>query len=122
VQSTWNLLEPSAGEALRAAHDDGVLVLVKEGVANGRLVVEPPPPVTAVARRLGVGPDAVALAGILAQPWVDVALSGAADPDQLRANLAAAGIGFTDDERAALTGVAETAGDYWAHRATLPWV
>jgi aryl-alcohol dehydrogenase-like predicted oxidoreductase len=122
VQSTWNLLEPSAGEALRAAHDDGVLVLVKEGVANGRLVVEPPPPVTVVARRLGVGPDAVALAGILAQPWVDVALSGAADPDQLRANLAAAGIGFTDDERAALAAIAETAGDYWAHRATLPWV
>ena len=69
-----------------------------------------------------MGTDAVALAGILAQPWVDVALSGAAGPDQLRSNLAAAGIVFTDDERAALAGIAETAADYWAHRATLPWV
>jgi aryl-alcohol dehydrogenase-like predicted oxidoreductase len=122
VQSTWNLLEPSVGDALRAAHDDGVLVLVKEGVANGRLVVDPPAPVAAVAARHGVGPDAVALAGILAQPWVDVALSGAAGPDQLRANLAAAGLALTDAERTELAGVAETAAAYWAHRAGLPWV
>ena len=122
VQSTWNLLEPSAGEALRAAHDDGVLVLVKEGVANGRLVVEPPAALAAAAARLGVGPDAVALAGILAQPWADVVLSGAAGPDQLRANLAAAGVALTDDERAALAGIAEAPRDYWTHRGGLAWV
>jgi aryl-alcohol dehydrogenase-like predicted oxidoreductase len=122
VQSTWNLLEPSVGDALRAAHDDGVLVLVKEGVANGRLVVGPPEPVAAAAARHGVGPDAVALAGILAQPWVDVALSGAAGPEQLRANLAAAGVVLTDSERTALAGVAESPGAYWAHRAGLPWI
>ncbi|MCD2198044.1 aldo/keto reductase [Actinomycetospora endophytica] len=122
VQSTWNLLEPSVGDALRAAHDDGVLVLVKEGVANGRLVVDPPAAVVAVARRHGVGPDAVALAGILAQPWADVVLSGAADPDQLRANLAATGLELTDEERTALAGIAETPTGYWTRRGALPWV
>ncbi|NMO91390.1 aldo/keto reductase [Actinomycetospora sp. TBRC 11914] len=122
VQSTWNLLEPSVGGALRAAHDDGALVLVKEGVANGRLVVEPPAALADAARRHGVGPDAVALAGILAQPWADVVLCGAAGPGQLRANLAAADVVLSAEERTALDGLAEAPGDYWAHRADLPWV
>ena len=38
VQATWNLLEPSAGDALAEAHARGWGVLVKEAVANGRLV------------------------------------------------------------------------------------
>ncbi|HEV2130279.1 MAG TPA: aldo/keto reductase, partial [Longimicrobiaceae bacterium] len=37
VQATWNLLEPSAGEALREAHEAGMGVIVKEALANGRL-------------------------------------------------------------------------------------
>ena len=37
VQATWNLLEPSAGPALQAAHDAGMGVIVKEALANGRL-------------------------------------------------------------------------------------
>jgi aryl-alcohol dehydrogenase-like predicted oxidoreductase len=122
VQSTWNLLEPSAGDALRAAHDDGVLVLVKEGVANGRLVVEPPAAVTDAAAHHGVGPDAVALAGILDQPWADVVLCGAAGPEQLRSNLVAGDLALTDEDRAALARIAEPPGAYWAHRSGLPWV
>lgn len=37
VQATWNLLEPSAGPALAAAHEAGLTVIVKEALANGRL-------------------------------------------------------------------------------------
>ena len=37
VQATWNLLEQGAGSALRAAHDAGMGVIVKEPLANGRL-------------------------------------------------------------------------------------
>ena len=37
VQATWNLLERSAGDALRSAHDAGMGVIVKEALANGRL-------------------------------------------------------------------------------------
>ena len=37
VQATWNLLEPSAGPALAAAHEAGLGVIIKEAVANGRL-------------------------------------------------------------------------------------
>src|SRR5436189_197703 len=37
VQATWNLHERSVGPALAAAHAAGWLVIVKEGLANGRL-------------------------------------------------------------------------------------
>ncbi|SEQ33819.1 aldo/keto reductase [Lentzea albida] len=115
VQSTWNLLETSAGEALREAHDAGLRVVVKEGVANGRLVVEPPQAVAAQAEALGVGPDAVALAAVVAQPWADVVLSGAASPEQLRSNVEALRIDVD------LPDLAEPAERYWKTRSGLSW-
>ena len=84
VQATYNLLERSAGDALEAAHDAGMGVIIKEALANGRLTARGGiGPLTDAARRLGTTEDAVALAGVLARPWVDAALSGAATVDQL---------------------------------------
>ncbi|MEJ2866954.1 aldo/keto reductase [Actinomycetospora sp. OC33-EN08] len=120
VQSTWNLLETSVGPALTAAHDDGVLVLVKEGVANGRLVVDPPATLSRVAATHGVGPDAVALAAIAAQPFVDVVLSGAAGPAQLAANLAP--VSLSDAELEDLAALARPSDEYWTHRRAMAWV
>ena len=78
VQSTWNLLERSAGEALAAAHNAGLTVIVKEGLANGRLTGRGDVAALAdAARERGLTPDALALAAALAQPWSDVVLSGA---------------------------------------------
>ena len=121
VQSTWNVLEPSVGEALREAHDAGVHVLVKEALANGRLVVRPPAAVTEIAARLGVGPDAVALAAALHRPWADTVLSGAASVAQLESNLAAAAVRLGADDLAALDALAVPPDRYWADRAALPW-
>jgi aryl-alcohol dehydrogenase-like predicted oxidoreductase len=95
VQATWNLLEQSAGPALAAAHDAGLKVLVKEAVANGRLTQRGSGPavelLSAEAARHGerVGPDAMALAAVLAQPWADMVLSGASTAAMLRSNLVA---------------------------------
>ncbi len=121
VQSTWNLLEPSAGDALAEAHAAGAHVLVKEGLANGRLAVDPPRPLAQVARRHGVGPDAVALAAALAQPWADTVLSGAASVRQVESNLAAVRVVLDDDDLAALARLAEPPSEYWDRRAALPW-
>jgi aryl-alcohol dehydrogenase-like predicted oxidoreductase len=115
VQSTWNVLEMSAGGALAEAHDAGLRVIIKEGVANGRLVVDPPQAVAAQAKRLGVGPDAVALAAIARQPWADVVLSGAASPEQLRSNVDALRVEVD------LPDLAEPAERYWKTRAGLSW-
>lgn len=127
VQATWNLLEPSAGAMLRCAHDDaGLGVIVKEGVANGRLsprttdstitdVLSP------VAQRAGVSIDAVALAAIVDQPWVDVVLSGAATVQHLHANLRAFDVDLTAGDRAGFATLAEDPVDYWTRRGTLEW-
>ncbi len=99
VQATWNLLEPSAGPALQAAHDAGMGVIVKEALANGRLTARNHDAdfadkrrlLEAESARLRTTPDALALAAVLAQPWADVVLSGAATAEQLRSNLAGGG-------------------------------
>ncbi|MET9002822.1 aldo/keto reductase [Amycolatopsis sp. NPDC004169] len=121
VQSTWNVLEPSAGTALAAAHAAGKRVLVKETVANGRLVVEAPAVVREIAAAHGTGPDAVAVAAVLANDWVDRAVIGPASPAQLAANLRATALELTAAERAALQGIAEEPEAYWRHRSSLAW-
>ncbi len=78
------MLDTSAGPALAEAHEAGLTVIVKEGMANGRLA-EPHAPgaLKAVAEEAALGRDAVALALILRQPWAGVVLSGAATVNQL---------------------------------------
>jgi aryl-alcohol dehydrogenase-like predicted oxidoreductase len=121
VQSTWNVLEPSVGPALRGAHEDGAHVLVKETLANGRLAVRPPGPVTQLAKRHGVGPDAVAIAAALAQPWADTVLCGPSSTGQLSSNLRALALRLSEEELDGLGTLAGPAEDYWSARATLAW-
>ncbi|MDQ0381764.1 aryl-alcohol dehydrogenase-like predicted oxidoreductase [Amycolatopsis thermophila] len=121
VQSTWNVLEPSAGPALAEAHAAGNVVLVKETLANGRLVVDPPAAITRLAHRFGVGADAIAVAAVLAQPWADTVLVGPSSPQQLTANLAATTVDLPRAELAALAALAEEPERYWARRSSLQW-
>ena len=122
VQSTWNLLEPSAGTALEEAHDEGLGVIVKEALANGRLTARGGVrELEEVARRLGASPDAVALAAVLAQPWADVVLSGAGSAEQLVSNLAAREVRWDDEAAEVLAGLAEEPEAYWQTRSELAW-
>jgi aryl-alcohol dehydrogenase-like predicted oxidoreductase len=122
VQATWNLLEQSAGPALAAAHAAGLRVIIKEAVANGRLTVRGDvPALAAAADRLRATPDALALAAVLAQPWADVVLSGAATEDMLRSNLRALELAPGDELAAALDELREDPQSYWKRRAALPW-
>ncbi|MEU0849876.1 aldo/keto reductase [Streptomyces flaveolus] len=122
VQSTYNVLDTSAGPALAEAHDAGVTVIVKEGMANGRLA-EPyaPDVLKAVAEETTLGCDAVALAVILRQPWAGVVLSGAVTVGQLGSNLHAAVVDLDDDQVARLAALAEDPRAYWERRGRLPW-
>ncbi|GMA14133.1 aldo/keto reductase [Deinococcus metallilatus] len=120
VQATWNLLEPSAGEALAEAHAAGWNVVVKEAVANGRLTsrAEVAPALAHLCAEQGTTPDAVALAAALAQPWADVVLSGATTVEQLQSNLAS--LRLTLDLEA-LGDLAQPPERYWGERAGLAW-
>ncbi|MFF1275419.1 aldo/keto reductase [Streptomyces marokkonensis] len=122
VQSTYNALETSAGPALAEAHEAGLTVIVKEGMANGRLAApNAPEELRAVAEATGAGPDAVALAVVLRQPWAGVVLSGAATATQLASNLHAAAVDLTDDQLSRLAALVEEPSAYWERRGELPW-
>ena len=129
VQATWNLLERSAEEALNEAHRAGVLVIVKEALANGSLTERNDDPaiaprldvLRAEGARLGVGMDAVALAAATAQSWAGIVLSGAASAEQLRSNLRALAFQWDDAIDARLGALALDPREYWARRSRLHW-
>ena len=129
VQATWNVLEPSAGSTLQAAANQGMGVIVKEALANGRLTPRNDNPAFAAklailetqARRLEATIDALALAAVLAQPWIGVVLSGAATIDQLTANLKALQVVWDDEAATALAALVEPPEVYWQTRSALDW-
>jgi len=129
VQATFNCLEPSLARGLAAAHAAGLGVIVKEAFANGRLTdANHRPEDTALVARLrahgaalGLALDQLAVAFVLAHPFVDVVLSGAATTAQLASHTAAVSRPLDADATAALAPEAETPARYWQTRSTLPW-
>jgi len=128
-QATWNLLERSAGEALREAHQAGLGIIIKEGVANGRLTERNRSPAFAEVKRTlqvfadchEVTIDAIALASIVAQPWVDTVLSGAVQKEHIKANIKASALSLSKDQLDQLESLAESPMSYWNTRANLAW-
>jgi aryl-alcohol dehydrogenase-like predicted oxidoreductase len=121
VQATWNLLEPSAGDALAEAHDEGMGTIIKESVANGRLTQRDLQTTLPLREAFpDDNPDTIAVAAILAQPWVDTVLSGAATVEQLESNLDALNI---DPARVVglETLMPEDPESYWNTRSGLKW-
>ena len=122
VQATWNLLERSAGPELAAAHAEGLGVIIKEALANGRLTARGDvPELAAAARTTGRTEDALALAAVLAQPWVDVVLSGATTMGQLQSNLLALTLNLGPDVLELLEAIGEDPDTYWEERSELAW-
>lgn len=129
VQATWNLLEPSAAGALAAAHEAGMLVIIKEALANGRLMARNQSAEFAEQRallndlctQLDCTLDALALAAALAQPWAGVVLSGAARVGHLQSNLKSLDLTLSEDHLEALSPLAEAPDAYWRQRSQLDW-
>jgi aryl-alcohol dehydrogenase-like predicted oxidoreductase len=122
VQATWNLHEQAAGPALAAAHDAGLTVYVKEALANGRLAGrEPAPVLQQAAAERHTTPDALALAAVLAEPWADVVVSGAASVPTLHSNLRALDVHWSPELAQQLAPLQEDSAAYWSHRAALTW-
>lgn len=128
VQSTWNLLEPSAGRALVEAGQAGYGIIIKESLANGRLTERNIDPefrtrhalLFDLAERHGVSVDAVAIACAV-QAWPEsVVLSGAAAVEHLQSNLQA--LHLVDSlPLEELLSTSESADEYWSHRSQLAW-
>jgi len=128
VQVTYNLLEPSALNSLKTAHSEGLGVIVKEALANGRLTTRNLAPAFAQklralkqqAMRLGTTVDALAIAFVLRQPWLDTVLSGAATSEQLRSNMMALDVELDEIALNALN-IAEAPELYWSIRSNMIW-
>jgi len=129
AQATWNLLEPSVGPLLKQANALGVGIIIKEALANGRLTERNTTPtfgsklslLQQQAQRLETTIDALALAAVIAQPWVDIVLSGAATGEHLRSNLRASDVLWDDEAAEQLANLAETPTEYWQTRSQLAW-
>ncbi len=129
VQATWNLLSREATQALTEAHEAGMGVIIKEALANGRLTARNTATDFASKRKvleelaaeLGTTIDGIALAAVLARPWVDIVLSGAARSDHLLSNIGALNLAWNDDLEQRVSGLVEPAEQYWATRSDLEW-
>lgn len=126
VQCTYNLLEQRAGPALLEAHRLGMDIIIKEGLANGRVLQNPA--VQEYARQLSCQPDQLALACILAQPFQPRVLSGAVTPEQLESNCQATTTlaeTLRENNSTLLKEImAKTEMDselYWSDRSSLTW-
>jgi aryl-alcohol dehydrogenase-like predicted oxidoreductase len=129
VQATFNLFETSCGAALADAHRAGVGVIVKEGLANGRLTARNHDPqfqerldiLRTEAERLGTEPSQLALSYILEQSWTDVVLSGAARIDHLQSNLGALDVAPDAEAHSRLGSLAYSSAEYWSMRDGFAW-
>lgn len=129
VQATVNVLEPSLLPLLGTAHAEGLGVIAKEVHANGRLTDGNDRPedaaLVATLGRIAAGAGRttadLALAWVLAQPAIDVALSGAATTAQLASHVAASARALDSSTIAAMAPLAEAPHTYWATRGRLPW-
>ncbi len=126
AQITFNLLETSINAAATEAHTAGMGIIIKEALANGRLTSRNDDPAfasqrtqletLAAAHRTTL--DALSLAFVLAQPWVDVVLSGATTTEQIQSNAAALDLHLSPADFPTL---AEPPTHYWATRSQLAW-
>jgi aryl-alcohol dehydrogenase-like predicted oxidoreductase len=138
AQVTWNLLETSVAGAAAEAAAAGWAVLVKEGMANGRLAPGnaagrdsasrdsasrdgPPTALAKAAAAAGTSTDALAIAAALAQPWATIVLSGVVTTGQLASNLGALALPGGAVADACDLGLAEPPAEYWARRSARPW-
>ena len=129
VQATWNLLEQSVTEALQAAHQAGLGVIIKEALANGRLTARNQSPsfqprmvlLAERAEHYHTTIDALALAACLNQPFVDLVLSGAAQASHLDSNMKALQVTWDSSLMETMQVLREPAEIYWTKRDQLDW-
>ncbi len=129
VQATYNLLETSAEEALKEAHELGIGVIIKEALANGRLTSRNTSPdfemklrfLQYKAMRMNTTVDAIALAAVLSRPWADVVLSGASTVSQLSSNINSQELAWDNELETQLHFFKEPSAIYWEDRKNMAW-
>lgn len=128
-QFTFNILERSFSPLLDNLREAGHTLIVKEALANGRLLPNTDYPhywilyqrLSGLARKYGVGEDAVALRYVIERMPQALVLSGAAHSRHLQGNLGALNFSLEKDELDLLDSFALDPEEYWAERSRLSW-
>jgi aryl-alcohol dehydrogenase-like predicted oxidoreductase len=125
VQCTYNLFEQRPDSALLDAHNAGMDIIIKEGMANGRILQNEK--VQDIATKCGFAKDQLALACILAQPFQPRVLSGAVTPEQVSSNAKAIDLSerLKSDKKDLLNDIMKEcvieSEQYWKDRSALAW-
>lgn len=129
VQLTYNLFERSCEHVLVKAHDQGVAVIIKEALANGRLTArnadttmsEQMSILNEVALEYDVGYDAIALAYLNKSPHLSMILSGAATQEHLKSNCNGFSIDLSAQDMRRLDRMRISSNKYWTDRKNMVW-
>ncbi len=128
-QCTYNMLDQSISEVLKDLKNQQKVLLVKEALANGRLLPNSKlkqyqslyKELNFLATKYNVGVDAIALQYCYAKLKVDWVLSGATNSAHLRQNLKTLEVELNEEELANLDTFKIDPKDYWNERKQLQW-
>jgi aryl-alcohol dehydrogenase-like predicted oxidoreductase len=128
-QVTYNILDTSAHEMLRFLLEKGKKIIIKEAMANGRLLQNRHFPqyetlykrMDEIASDHRVGTDAIAMRYVIDRLQPDLVLSGASTRQQLDSNLKALSIRLSNEEIASLKRLCIDPETYWSERKQLAW-
>lgn len=120
-QVTYNVLEQTTFDVLSTLISQGKKVIIKEGVANGRIFINTPSLLQELAIKYNVGIDAIALRFIIDSLNPFVVLSGAFSKKQLQENLKVLDFELTPKEIKSLKSISSQPDIYWSERTALNW-
>ncbi|MFN3380458.1 MAG: aldo/keto reductase [Runella zeae] len=128
-QMTYNILDQSVAEIIPELHQKNKRIIVKEGLANGRLFPNAQYPhyallyqaLNQLANTYSVGIDAIALRFSFEMLAPCIVLSGGYTPRQIDENLQALDFSFTQNDLEILKTFAVSPGAYWQERKSLQW-
>ncbi|WP_366182758.1 aldo/keto reductase [Flavobacterium ovatum] len=128
-QVTYNILEQSLSSILDILKEKGSRIIIKEGLANGRLLPNTNFPhyqkmyglLEQLATKYRVGIDAVALRFCMQTTEPFMILSGAGDTHQLQENWKVNDFKLSDEELKQLQFFGVKSTDYWSERKQLEW-
>ena len=128
-QATYNILEQSSFAILKEIMADGKTVIIKEAVANGRLLENDKFDhyhkayglLKKLSNKYGVGMDAIAIRFIIDFLGPQLVLSGASNILQLNQNLQSGHCKLLQSELLELEVLAVKPDQYWKERSLLSW-
>lgn len=128
-QVTYNILEQSLTSILDVLKKNENRIIIKEGLANGRLLPNANYPqyqklystLNQLATKYRVGTDAIALRFCIQTINPFMVLSGASNTKQITENWKTNNFELSDDELKQLQSFRISSADYWSERKQLKW-